>query len=395
MEEILDLGPQPLCNRFIGAGAGDDQRYVIIIAVCSGCGLVQIPRSPPPDAIRPTVDWIGYREPESHLDATATVLARLPGVSTASAILGITQYDRPLLDRLRQVGFHRVGVLDARADLGIRELNAGTETVQCKLTMPTARRIAERRGRADVVVSRYLLEHAHSIRELLGALRELVTEDGHLLVEVPDCAPPLRSLDYSTLWEEHVLYFTLSTLGRCLDTIGFQPERAPVALGTDTLLTIARKTPRAGARERAAPEDDASEVRDEVQRARSFAAGLPETRRRWNSLLRAHARAGRSVVLCGAGHAGLVFVNILQLAQRIAFVIDDHPRKQGLLCPGSRLPIKPSEALVAEDVGICILAVGPDGEERVTRAQEPWVAAGGQFLSIYPQSTRHPFAGRE
>ena len=45
--------------------------------------------------------------------------------------------------------------------------------------------------------------------------------------------------------------------------------------------------------------------------------------------------------MLGAGHLSGAFINLYGLAEQIEFVADDNPNKQGLLMPGSRLPILP------------------------------------------------------
>ena len=56
--------------------------------------------------------------------------------------------------------------------------------------------------------------------------------------------------------------------------------------------------------------------------------------------------------MLGAGHMTERFVNLYGLAERIEFVVDDSPNKQGLFMPGSRLPILPSSELVEREL-IC------------------------------------------
>ena len=75
---------------------------------------------------------------------------------------------------------------------------------------------------ADIVCCRYLLEHCHDPLAALGTLRQLLSADGLLIVEVPDSEKFLSACDYSFLWEEHVSYFTDATLLSLLSRHGFQ-----------------------------------------------------------------------------------------------------------------------------------------------------------------------------
>ena len=69
--------------------------------------------------------------------------------------------------------------------------------------------------------------------------------------------------------------------------------------------------------------------------ADSSASSLVLRDQRFSERLRDRGR----VAMLGAGHLTGAFVNLYGLAERIEFVADDNPNKQGLFMPGSRLPI--------------------------------------------------------
>ena len=127
----------------------------------------------------------------------------------------------------------------------------------------------------------------------------------------------------------------------------------------------------------------------ELRLVRAFAARLPDERSRWRKLIERSGEPGTAVAMFGAGHAGIMFVNALGLKDHLACAIDDHPAKQGLRLPGSRLPILPSSSLLGQDVRVCLLAVDPASEDNVIRALAPWLAAGGRASSIFPWSRRY------
>ena len=56
------------------------------------------------------------------------------------------------------------------------------------------------------------------------ALKKLVNPNGYIIFEVPDCTRGFEKLDYTTIWEEHILYFTDNTFKMCLNHGGFAPH---------------------------------------------------------------------------------------------------------------------------------------------------------------------------
>ena len=53
------------------------------------------------------------------------------------------------------------------------------------------------------------------------ALKKLVNPSGYIIFEVPDCTEGFEKFDYTTIWEEHILYFTDLTFKNCLNSGGF------------------------------------------------------------------------------------------------------------------------------------------------------------------------------
>jgi hypothetical protein len=97
------------------------------------------------------------------------------------------------------------------ADLAITLPNAGIETVQSRIQPPLADRLRQRYGAPDLVVARMILEHTSDPSAFLETVRSLVHPAGYVVLDVPDCGRALDCLDYTTLWEDHALYFVEET----------------------------------------------------------------------------------------------------------------------------------------------------------------------------------------
>jgi len=374
----LDFGPQALRNRFARLRGEPEYLHHLVIGVCPLCATVQLVNPPPVDELRPRFDWINYNEPEGHLDEMAGRIARLPGVTAQSSLAGLTYKDDSTLGRLNCLGFTRTWRVDARRDLGIDAAGAGIESVQEQLAPDRAGPLAARHGRPRVLIVRHVLEHAQDTRAALAWSRALIEPGGYIVFEVPDATRALERLDYTTVWEEHVLYFTPATLRGCLQRAGFEVmslESYPYSL-ENSLVAIVRMG-------RTKAEELLRET--ELARARRFIRGFPATRERTLRRIRASGR----VAMLGAGHLAGAFINLYGLASHIDFVADDNPNKQGLFMPGSRLPILPTAELVDRRIDLCLMTVRPEIERTVARRNEALSSMGGVLASVFPES---PFA---
>lgn len=378
---LLDFGMQPMGNRYLALSADQEFKHPLAVGQCLSCGLIQISRPASADQLKPVYDWITYVEPEGHLDRLAEILSGLPGITPESVFCGMTFKDDSLLKRMNGLGIGKTWRIDPCRDLGIEESGAGVETVQDRFGPEAVRRIVQNRGRPDVVVARHIFEHAHHLERFVEGLKELAKPDGWIAIELPDCSRSLEAGDCTTIWEEHILYFTEETFRRAFSFCGFSLKRFErfAYPQEDSLVGIAR--PAQGL----TPSFPSEEIlRDERTRADLFVRGVVSHRDRFKRILSQQRSRGEKVALLGAGHLGSTFINLLDLKEDIDFVVDNDPHKRGLLMPGSRLPIYDSEALLEKKVGLCLLGVNPANQAKVVLKHQAFLEQGGSFLSIFP-----------
>jgi hypothetical protein len=381
VDGLLDFGPQPVRNRFLASPGEREYTHPLAVGCCRACGTVQLDRPAPAEELRPRFDWIAYNEPENHLDALADDLCRLPGLTPESVVCGISRFDDSTLRRLRERGFRNTWRIDPLEDLGIHERGAGTETLQQRLTPQAASTIAAKHGRPDVVVMRYVLEHAQDIHALLWALRTLAAPRGLIVIEIPDTRRALEKCDYTTVWEEHVFYFTPATLKNCFALAGFECVyfRSFPSTAGDSLVAVVR----AGApRERM----DTGILAEETERADRFLSRFRRQRERYRSYFAEQRRQLGKIAFLGAGHLSAALLNLFGLSDLVEFVADDNPHKKGMYMPGSRLPILGTDALVERGVKLCCMSVRPEIEDKVIANNRPYLAGGGALASIFPDS---------
>lgn len=386
LDEWLDFGAQALTNRFLHSANEEEYTHPLAVGVCRQCATVQLRDRVPVEQMRPRFDWISYNEPEGHLDELAKVISQLPGLSTNSAISGLTYKDESTLRRLQSLGFQGGWLADMKSDLGVDHPFSGIESVQANLTPATANHLIEKHGRPDVLLFRHVLEHSHDIAQSLAFLKSVVAPDGYIVFEMPDARRALERLDYSTVWEEHLFYFTPQTLQYVLERAGFEVVFLESYFYTleNSLVAIVRP----GASHNATPFDRTEELR----RAQHFIHGFRDVRWRHQQLLRDLRDSVGRIAFLGAGHLSAAFICLYGLDNDIDLVVDDNPKKQGLFMPGSHLPILPSSALIERDVQLCLMGVRPEIEDAVCQKNRAFLDRGGRLLSIFPDSRYSLFA---
>mgnify|MGYP001313105075 CR=1 FL=1 len=82
------------------------------------------------------------------------------------------------------------------------------------------------------------------------------------------------------------------------------------------------------------------------------------------------------VILHGWGSNG----KSLGMHEEVDCVIDDHPKKNELVMPGSHLPIVPSSELHERSIKICISTLSPESEVKVKNKLPDYFSSGGIFI---------------
>ena len=388
LSPVIDIGLQPIGNRFLKTQNDSEEKFPIALLQCSTCGVVQIEEPVPASALKPRYDWITYNEPEPHLDGLVDILTELPGIRPGSIAAGVSFKDDSTLARLEKKGLERWR-LDPADDLGITEKGIGVETIQDRLkpavanaiVRGSAKALAERPA-ADLLLVRHILEHATEPLQFIEALLRLVKPGGYVVVEVPDCSRAFDCRDYTTIWEEHTLYYTPDTFRQGFARAGLdvvRTENYPYPF-ENSLVAIVRRG------NGAASTLDGTDLERERRRGRMFGEAFPAERDRVRRFLEAYRREKGRIVLFGAGHLAVTFLGVFGVDDLMDGVIDDNPNKRGMFMPGSRLPIVGSSALGDRNISLCLLSLNPIGEEKVMANNRAFVERGGTFASIFPAS---------
>lgn len=380
----VSFGMQPVSNRFPDAVADsvlEEPQFPLSLGHCGKCGTVQLVEGAPIEEVRPRYGWPSYSEPERHLDEVANELGRIVGITTASRFLGVSDIDKSVLKRIRALGFGSTDCIDAK-DLKCPVHPFGLETVQAALTDgKTVANLRDSYGTSDVLVARYIIEHAMSARALILSLRELLAPGGYILLDLPDGERIFREANHAFVWEEHISYFTERSIKRLCSIVGAELvwlKRFPYPQ-EDCLNVLLRFSGNAFAEPQGpldAPGDSAAALAD-------FAASLDACRQKWCRKLASFRALGKKSAVFGAGHLAVKFINFYGLADFIDCVIDDNPRKTGMLMPGSHLPIVHSDEIASRGIGVCISTLAPQSEAKVLERLTGFLGEGGLFVSAF------------
>jgi hypothetical protein len=377
-----DFGEQPLCFDYgtsIGPGR-PAKSFPLGLGECQHCGVIQLTEPVPPAMLVPHYSWVQNKEPEDHLPQLASDVAAAFQDSPARVLL-ISYFDDKFGEALAEKIPISLARLDPKADLGITLDQPGQALIQEAISHAGPDSIERLFGQFNLVVCCRMLEHAHETKKFVSTLKKFLTPNGRLLLEIPESSKSLMQGDVGMLWEEHTNYFTEDSV-----------TRFALANGLATDKTWIYEYPQEDALALLLKVDDYkydASVTDllNCEESVEYSKKLSCSRGASRTFLEELRGSRGKIVIFGAGHRAVMFINLLQIADVISAVIDDDERKQGLFIPGTQVPIESSSYLGDNTVGSCIFAIGIDAETKLAELFSSRFDHPLQYYSISPDSS--------
>lgn len=73
----------------------------------------------------------------------------------------------------------------------------------------------------DLIIMSKLLEHSEKPNKIITNLAKLLSNEGKILIDVPDTENCLNSVNISTIWEDHLFYFNKYNFRSLFDSLSF------------------------------------------------------------------------------------------------------------------------------------------------------------------------------
>ena len=185
---------------------------------------------------------------------------------------------------------------------------------------------------ADLVVTRYVLEHIQDPINFLGEIKSIVDDAKDIIFyfEVPNILYTLRDQGIWDLIYEHCSYFSATSLTKLFENLNFEVKNVTENyLGQ--FLSIEASTQKTSS-SNFQPYINVSEINNLVENfTESFNSKISD----WENKLNQYEVEGKKVVAWGGGAKGVSFLNFLKTKDFIHEIVDINPRKHGKFIAGT------------------------------------------------------------
>lgn len=361
LSPILFLGYLPPVNTMpkIGTMPAEEPSYPAQWLYCSRCHLVQLGLIVDPNILFP---------PEyPYTSSTTKVLrenfadlyresSKLLGLTAEDLIVDIGSNDGNLLSNFSKN--HRVlGVTPE--EIGKLAIGRGIDTIIDFYTAKVVEKVIKTRGKATVITATNVFAHMEDIHDVLNNIVKLLKPDGVFISESHYLYSLIKTLQYDTIYHEHMRYYSLHSLKYLLEMHGlevFHAKKIPSHGGSIRVYAAKKETHKIQktVKEMLAMEKDAVTNKTNLLK---FQKKVTLSKLQILSLLEKLKRGNKTIYAIGAPSRASTLVNYVGIDDGILDCVLEikGSHKTGKYMPGTVIPVLDEDLLYKEQPDYAML----------------------------------------
>lgn len=380
---VLENAPASAQNIPDAAEVGEDKGITLNLRQCPECGLVQFDCTPV-DYYRDVIRAGGFsttmtelrRRQYKHLIETYG----LEGKKFIEVGCGRGEFINVLREFPVQVfGMeHKEDLIAIARESGLCVWREFPETPDQKFMGDPEVEGSE--GPYDAFLSFNFLEHQPHPDVMLTAIYNNLSEGGMGLVTVPALEYIVERGNYYELIRDHIAYYSFDALRSLLENNGFRVLEEEM-INRDTISMIVRKMSAEERAVHAEREAGAAVEHADGNIVESLVKGHEIVLNDINNLLDELAADRKTIALWGASHQGFTLASTTPLCERVSYIIDSAPFKQGRFAPASHLPIVAPDYFFEHPVDV-IMIVAPGYSDEIAGVIRTRFGADVRILTL-------------
>ena len=224
LDSILFLGYLPPVNQMpkVGERPYEQLAYPAEILYCSKCHLVQLGLIVDPEILfPPKYPYISSTTKilRDNFAELAEECKTIIDLGKEDLVIDIGSNDGNLLSNFKND--HKVlGVTPEEA--GKLAIEKGIPTIIDFFNECSVEKIKKEQGKAKIITATNVFAHIENINEITKLIMDLLTEDGVFISESHYLLPLVETLQYDTIYHEHLRYYSLHSLKYLLEKHGLE-----------------------------------------------------------------------------------------------------------------------------------------------------------------------------
>ncbi len=391
VDSFLSFGKMPIANGFLRReDFAHEFFFELKVGYCTHCHMVQLTELVDPSQLfhenYAYFSSISVRM-ANHFKAFAEMVRETYLTESNPLVVEIGSNDGIMLQNFMRAGIDHLGV-EPSANVARAAQEKGVRTINRFFNEETAHDIRREYGPADALLGANVICHLPDMHTLVRGVQVLLKERGVFIFEEPYLGDIVTKTSYDQIYDEHVFYFSLHSLGYLfnqydMEIIDIMPQTVH---GGSMRYVVARR----GARpvSAAVQEQLAREVELGLTRAETYLElrdRIYRSKEELVAILTNLKQQGKRVAGYGATSKSTTVLNFCGIGpDLIEYISDTTPGKQGKYSPGMHIPVVPYAHFQAEAPDHALLFAWNHGEEIIAKEQE-FRRNGGKFLVYVPK----------
>jgi SAM-dependent methyltransferase len=374
LEQFLDLAEQPLANNYHD-GTGGGESFRLGLNLCTDCYHTQLPVSVDPKAmfdhylyvtgtsqtLRDYCDWFAQfvtdREQLTH-----------------GNVLDIACNDGTQLDSLRKLGWKTFGV-DPAKNLFEIALEKGhmVRNAYWPISYP----------QMDVITAQNVCAHTPNPLDFLEGVKKALTVNGTAYIQTSQSQMYQRN-EFDTTYHEHISFFSansMNTLAKRAGLVLTDIEITPIH-GDSYVFVLKHEGADVKSSVTETIRKEGTEGRHNSMFYKQFGINAESIVRKLKDLVTRCQAEGTPVVGYGAAAKGMTVLNANDI--QLDWIVDDNELKQGLLTPGTNIPIKDKSSLDIDEHIVVIPLAWNFFNEIKANVEEVRQDKSTQYVQYFP-----------
>lgn len=389
IKKFLDLGKQPIANRFLSSSEQFKDEYFFNLEVgfdedTKLVSLLQQPnkeqmfnneypyRSSGSETMRKHFQMIA-KDIKEHFDP--------------KLVLEIGSNDGVFLKNFEKIGYrHKAISVEPCSNFAKETRKLGFQTYSEFWNDQTAENILASHGQPDVIYSSNCACHVSDVDDFLRCAKGIITDSGVIIIEDPSMEFVLQDNAYSQFYDEHAHIFSIMSLKNILEKNGlqiFKVETLPYIHGGSKRIFAQKKEKGTQLISLSVYDELARERRlglDHFSTYEQFAERVEKNKNKIIELLTRYKNENKKIIAYGATSKSTTEFNYCNIeSELIDYIVDTTSEKIGKFSPGKHIPIISYEKGWNDSIDVSYLSAW-NYKCEIMRKEKEYLLRGGKFI---------------
>ena len=386
IKPFFDLGSHPLANSLVKSREQKEKFYPLCLCWCDKCKTVQLNYTVDPKILFSKYFWLTGTSQAANdfsLDFCNKLISKTSNPKKGY-VLEIASNDGTFLKPFIETGYNILGVDSAQNIVQIAN-DKKIKTICGFWSNDFAEKLKNKAGTAQIIFARNVLAHVKNICDFVAGMKNCLSDDGTVAVEVHYAGNILNGLQYDSIYHEHLFYFTLQSLENLFNQLGlfvFDVEPSPISGGA-IIIYAAKQNKKISSRLKKWRNYEIKNKINNFLTWKSFAKKSITHKKEMISLMNKIISKEKNIVGWGASARSSTLLNFCKIDSKIISVIaDQNNLKHNYFTAGSGILIDSPELVMKRNPKFVIILAWNFAKEIMDILKNKFNYSGGYIIPL-------------